>query len=400
MTEPPSVRIAAELRAQIERGELAPGERVPSAREITRRVGRRDGHGDEGPSPRSGTRGSCVRYRVLGRWCGSVPPARRAVRTAGRDAGAPRVACPASGGHRAPGAGRDPGGGQGIVGGSNERERAGGARGGGPDLESGPERRKGGLNPGARTGRPGDAPGAPRAARWAPTGSWRPPSRPPTPRALAALSMRRVAARCSEWRRCRSTGTSTDKDDLLHPHDGRRVSTRMGQRRPSRRRAGARQVRAGVPERWVWDRLPTTTRGWPSALSLTRPQALAEGGVDLQRPTARRAWPGLGLRTRRTAFDNAAGPVHVRPRRGGQPGVRAAGRGRRQQAAPADEWVDDPPGRHPGRARAPRPLPALRATMDRLDDGRATTWTWTGCSRPAFAHLLDGIAADLLSSKR
>ena len=39
MTEPPSVRIAAELRAQIERGELAPGERVPSAREITRRWG-------------------------------------------------------------------------------------------------------------------------------------------------------------------------------------------------------------------------------------------------------------------------------------------------------------------------------------------------------------------------
>ena len=39
VTEPPSVRIAAELRAQIERGELAPGERVPSAREITRRWG-------------------------------------------------------------------------------------------------------------------------------------------------------------------------------------------------------------------------------------------------------------------------------------------------------------------------------------------------------------------------
>ena len=39
MTEPPSVRIAAELRAQIERGELASGDRVPSAREITRRWG-------------------------------------------------------------------------------------------------------------------------------------------------------------------------------------------------------------------------------------------------------------------------------------------------------------------------------------------------------------------------
>ena len=33
------MRIAGELRAQIERGELAPGERVPSAREITRRWG-------------------------------------------------------------------------------------------------------------------------------------------------------------------------------------------------------------------------------------------------------------------------------------------------------------------------------------------------------------------------
>ena len=33
MTEPPSVRIAAELRAQIERGELAPGQRVPSEHE-------------------------------------------------------------------------------------------------------------------------------------------------------------------------------------------------------------------------------------------------------------------------------------------------------------------------------------------------------------------------------
>ena len=39
MTEPPSVRIAGELRAQIQRGELAPGARVPSAREITRRWG-------------------------------------------------------------------------------------------------------------------------------------------------------------------------------------------------------------------------------------------------------------------------------------------------------------------------------------------------------------------------
>ena len=39
MTEPPSVRIADELRAQIQRGELAPGARVPSAREITRRWG-------------------------------------------------------------------------------------------------------------------------------------------------------------------------------------------------------------------------------------------------------------------------------------------------------------------------------------------------------------------------
>jgi AcrR family transcriptional regulator len=33
------MRIAGELRAQIERGELAPGQRVPSAREITRRWG-------------------------------------------------------------------------------------------------------------------------------------------------------------------------------------------------------------------------------------------------------------------------------------------------------------------------------------------------------------------------
>jgi AcrR family transcriptional regulator len=33
------LRIAAEVRAQIERGELAPGQRVPSAREITRRWG-------------------------------------------------------------------------------------------------------------------------------------------------------------------------------------------------------------------------------------------------------------------------------------------------------------------------------------------------------------------------
>ncbi len=39
MTELPSVRIAAELRDRIERGELRPGDRVPSAREITRRFG-------------------------------------------------------------------------------------------------------------------------------------------------------------------------------------------------------------------------------------------------------------------------------------------------------------------------------------------------------------------------
>jgi AcrR family transcriptional regulator len=39
VTESRSLRIAAELRAQIESGELAPGARVPSAREITRRWG-------------------------------------------------------------------------------------------------------------------------------------------------------------------------------------------------------------------------------------------------------------------------------------------------------------------------------------------------------------------------
>jgi AcrR family transcriptional regulator len=39
MTDSPSVRIAAELRGRIARGELRPGERVPSAREITRSFG-------------------------------------------------------------------------------------------------------------------------------------------------------------------------------------------------------------------------------------------------------------------------------------------------------------------------------------------------------------------------
>lgn len=39
MTEPPYARIAAELRDRIESGALAPGERVPSTREITRRWG-------------------------------------------------------------------------------------------------------------------------------------------------------------------------------------------------------------------------------------------------------------------------------------------------------------------------------------------------------------------------
>ena len=39
MTESPSVRIAAELRGRIERGELRPGQRVPSTREITRSFG-------------------------------------------------------------------------------------------------------------------------------------------------------------------------------------------------------------------------------------------------------------------------------------------------------------------------------------------------------------------------
>jgi DNA-binding GntR family transcriptional regulator len=36
---PPYARIAAELRGQIERGELQPGQRVPSTREITGRWG-------------------------------------------------------------------------------------------------------------------------------------------------------------------------------------------------------------------------------------------------------------------------------------------------------------------------------------------------------------------------
>jgi AcrR family transcriptional regulator len=39
MDQPPFARIAAELRGQIERGELAPGQRVPSTREITTRWG-------------------------------------------------------------------------------------------------------------------------------------------------------------------------------------------------------------------------------------------------------------------------------------------------------------------------------------------------------------------------
>src|ERR1700750_2846792 len=39
MDGPPYARIAAELRDQIERGELRPGQRVPSTREITGRWG-------------------------------------------------------------------------------------------------------------------------------------------------------------------------------------------------------------------------------------------------------------------------------------------------------------------------------------------------------------------------
>src|ERR1700722_17552626 len=39
MNQPPYARIATELRGQIERGELAPGQRVPSTREITARWG-------------------------------------------------------------------------------------------------------------------------------------------------------------------------------------------------------------------------------------------------------------------------------------------------------------------------------------------------------------------------
>src|ERR1700759_1496048 len=39
MDGPPYARIAAELRDQIERGELQPGQRVPSTREITGRWG-------------------------------------------------------------------------------------------------------------------------------------------------------------------------------------------------------------------------------------------------------------------------------------------------------------------------------------------------------------------------
>lgn len=36
---PPYVRIVAELRARIERGQLAPGDRVPSTRQIMKRWG-------------------------------------------------------------------------------------------------------------------------------------------------------------------------------------------------------------------------------------------------------------------------------------------------------------------------------------------------------------------------
>src|SRR5690242_1542964 len=39
LVQPPYARIAAELRGRVERGELSPGDRLPSTREITREFG-------------------------------------------------------------------------------------------------------------------------------------------------------------------------------------------------------------------------------------------------------------------------------------------------------------------------------------------------------------------------
>ena len=283
MTESPSVRIAAELRGRIERGELRPGERVPSAREITRSFGV------------------------------AVATASR-VLAALRDDGLV---------HAVPGVGT-------IVSAPASLRRADhrpGARGRGSPAGCGAAvaRRR------VRRHQPGRP--VRRRARWTCGGSSRPRLPWPTPRAS-------TGCRCAGWPRgsgpgrCRSTGTSRTRTTCLLRHDGRGAAGGTAARR---RAAGLAAMPGGGGAFPV---------GGVPAAPVAGSRALAHPSAG-DRGRSRVHGVGVGGSGRRRADHDrrvrrAPHPVHVRPRGRGEPGERG-GRSRRQRPHQRGVGVGDEP---------------------------------------------------------
>jgi AcrR family transcriptional regulator len=388
VTEPPSVRIAAELRAQIERGELAPGERVPSAREITRRWG---------VAIATATRVlAALRADGLVRAVPGVgtvvvaPPdpgglgARRVAR--GGAPGSPRTAAGAAAGPRRPaapvgGAGRV--GATGPVGGAGARGRAsagGGAAAGGRADVGGRAGAGGRAVAGGGAGPAVDA----RAERSLGVGRIVGAAVAiADAEGLDGLSMRRVATELgagpmSLYRHV------TDKDDLLL----RMMDAALREARLPADPPPGWRPRLEVAARSLWAAF--RRHPWLApALSLTRPQAVAGGLAYTEWVLAALADAGL---TTTVAFD-----VHLTLFtfvRGVAVNLETEAAAAAASGLTSEEWV----ATHEHRLRAITlggGFPHFERLVAQDYDLELDRLFERG-----LRYLLDGLAADLMSSKR
>ncbi|MDN5919186.1 MAG: TetR/AcrR family transcriptional regulator C-terminal domain-containing protein [Pseudonocardia sp.] len=349
---PASVRVADELRARIRSGALAPGERAPSTREITR---------EWGIAMATATKVlAALRSEGLVR---PVPGVGTVVRPATR-ADAPGG--PEHGTRRAvPGRAAGPGAARVRTGGEGD---PGLGVGPGTGLSAGPST---GLGTGLGTG-PGTGLSTGLVVRTAVAVA--------DAEGLAALSMRRVAvelgvATMSLYRHV------TDKDDLLN-----RMMDAVFDEWP---------VPDTPPDGWrervqrvcraLWDRF--RRHPWlASALSLTRPQALAGAMVYSDQLLGGLAELGLPPTV---AFDTQL--ILFNFVRGVAVSLESEQQAEADTGRTADEWVDD---HEPGTlvALGTRDLPALRHTMDRLV-GHGYDLDLDHLFETGLTHLLDGIAA-------
>ncbi|MBW0106584.1 TetR/AcrR family transcriptional regulator C-terminal domain-containing protein [Pseudonocardia sp. KRD291] len=323
---PASVRVADTLRERIRSGALAPGERVPSTREISREWGV--------------AMATATKVLAALRADGLVQPV-TGVGTVVRDGPAP-----------GPPPGRAPAGAARTV---RSRPHGTGPRTGATATGAGSET---GLSTGlvVRTALAvADAEG------------------------LAALSMRRVAvelgvATMSLYRHV------ADKDDLLvRMLDAAFDEWVPPPPPPPGWRAGVEQVCHAL---WSGFR----RHPWmASALSLTRPQALAGAMVYSDRILGGLAELGLSPTV---AFDTQL--ILFNFTRGVAISLESEQQAEADTGRTADEWVDE----HLPDTRAAlgtRDLPALRHTLDRLVDGYDLDLDHLFTT--GLAHLLDGIAA-------